>query len=133
MSGRLLIMAYKAYKEHKERKGNEAQIGNQSIESLTKKGAALESVEISGDNIGSFEKVARKYNIGFALQKDTSVNPPNWIVFFKAQDSKAFDSAFKEYSREILKHKTPKPSMLKKLDKFKEIAASVATPAYVLR
>jgi len=119
-------MAYKAYCD--KRNNPKQKIGKQSIESLTKKGAALESVEISGENIGSFSKVARKYNIGFALQKDTSVNPPNWIVFFKAQDSKAFDSAFKEYSREVLKHKSPKPSLLAKLEKFKEIISLSDAP-----
>jgi len=50
-------------------------------------------------------------------------------VFFKAQDSKAFDSAFKEYSREVLKRKTPKPSMLDKLEKFKELISFSDAPA----
>ena len=101
--------------------------GKQSLKSLTKQGACLADIEIPGD-IGAFKKIAREYNVDFALKKDASVDPPNWVVFFKAKDSKAIESAFKEYSKVALKHKT-KPSMLNRLEKFKELAKSLAPPA----
>ena len=103
--------------------------GKQSVRSLKKQGASLADVEISGDNIGSFKKVARKYEIDYALKKDASMEPPRWVVFFKAKDDKALESAFKEYSRAILKEKSPKASILAKLDRFKELAKSVPQKA----
>jgi hypothetical protein len=97
--------------------------GKQSLKSLTKQGSCLADIEIPGD-IGAFKKIARQYNVDFALKKDATVDPPNWVVFFKAKDSKAIDSAFKEYSKIALKVKS-KPSMLKRLEKFKELAKSI--------
>ena len=103
--------------------------GEQSLKSLTKQGVSLSDIEISGDNIGSFKRIARKYNIDFALKKDSTKDPPNWVVFFKAQDSKAIESAFKEYSAIELKHKKEKVPMLQRLAKFKEIAKSLLPPS----
>ena len=103
--------------------------GKQSVKSLAKQGVSLDNVEISGDNIGSFKKIARKYNIDFALQKDSSKDPPNWVVFFKAKDSKVLESAFNEFSRGVLKQKSNKPPMLDKLNKFKEVANATEAPA----
>jgi len=98
--------------------------GEQSLKSLTKKGSALTDIEISGDNIGTFRKVARKYNVDFALRKDSSQDPPRWIVFFEAKNDKAMQSAFNEYAKATLKQKSKKDSMLNKLDKNKELARS---------
>ena len=67
--------------------------GQQSLKSLSKQGASLADIEIPGD-IGTFKRTARKYNVDFALKRDDSVNPPNWVVFFKAKDDKALQSAF---------------------------------------
>ena len=104
--------------------------GKQSLKSLTKQGASLTDVEIDGTNIGSFKKIARKYNVDYALKRDDSVQPPKHIVFFKSKDSKALESAFTEYSKiEIKRDETKKPSMLKRLAKFKELAKSLAPPA----
>jgi len=102
--------------------------GEQSERSLRKQGAALADIEISGDNIGTFRKTARDHKIDFALKRDNSTNPPNWIVFFKAKDDKAIQSAFKEYSKVTLKHKTKKPSMLTKLHRYKELARTANAP-----
>jgi hypothetical protein len=103
--------------------------GKQSLKSLSKQGTSLADIEIDGGNIGSFKKIARKYNIDFALKKDDSKDPPNWVVFFKAKDSKALESAFKEYSRLELKVKKTRTPMLERLAKFKELAKSIVPPA----
>ena len=128
ITGRVLAKAMQAFLNKMNKSG--VKHGKQSIKSLAKQGASLESVEISGEDIGAFNKIARKYNIDFALQKDISVDPPNWVVFFKAKDSKALESAFKEFSRGILQPgKSNKPPMLDKLNKFKEIASAADAPA----
>ena len=102
--------------------------GKQSIKSLTKQGASLTSIEIDGDNIGSFNKTARKYNVDFALKKDSSETPPKWMVFFKAKDADALTAAFNEYSKTILKDKAKKPSLLERLEKAKELVSQIAAP-----
>jgi hypothetical protein len=106
-----------------------AKHGQQSLKSLTEQGSSLADIEISGENIGSFKRIARKYNIDFALKKDSTKDPPNWVVFFKAKDSKAIESAFKEYSAIELKHKKVKVPILERLKKFKELAKSLLPPA----
>jgi len=127
ITGNILAKAMQAF--YRKVTGPSKKHGKQSVKSLAKQGSSLENVEISGENIGSFKKVARKYNIDFALQKDSSQTPPNWVVFFKAKDSKALESAFKEFSRGVLKQKSNKPPILDKLNEFKEKASSVADPA----
>ena len=102
--------------------------GKQSIKSLTKQGASLSNIEITGDNIGSFSRTARKYNVDFALKRDDSGTSPKWLVFFKAKDADALTAAFNEYSKAQLKVKTQKPSLLARLEKAKELAKQIAAP-----
>ena len=126
LTGRLLAKAMQAFlKKSREPKYKH---GKQSINSLTKQGASLADIEIPGE-IGAFKRTARKYNIDFAVKRDDSEAPPKWLVIFKAKDSKAMESAFNEYSKITLKHKVQKPSMLKRLAKFREKAKSAAPPA----
>jgi hypothetical protein len=108
---------------------NPTKHGKQSYSSLTKDGDSLSNIEITKKNIGAFDKTARKYKINYALKKDKSVAPPRWLVFFKAKDADSLTAAFKEFSNKILKTKNRKPSILTKLNKFKELAKSVAAPA----
>ena len=124
LTGRLLAKAMKAFL--KKAKEPFEKHGKQSVKSLTKQGASLADIEIPGE-IGTFKKVARKYNIDFAVKRDDSTKPPKWVVFFKAKDSKALESAFSEYSKTTLKYKE-KPSMLQKLEKFKEAAKAITPP-----
>lgn len=96
--------------------------GKQKLKNLQKQGKELTNVEITGDNIGSFGKYARKYNIDYSLMVDRSEEPPRWYVFFKANDHKLLESAFREYTNnEVVPRK--KPSLKKKLNLFKSKAA----------
>ena len=126
ITGRLLAKAMQAFL--KKAREPTHKHGKQTVKTLTKQGASLSSIEVTGNNIGSFKRVARKYNVDFALKRDDSESPPKWMVFFKAKDADALTAAFKEYSTTVLKEKTKKPSMLAKLNKFKELAKSLAAP-----
>jgi len=126
LTGRLLAKAMQEFMK----KAREPTVhhGKQSVKSLTKQGASLSNIEIGGDNIGSFSKTARKYNVDFALKRDSSETPPRWVVFFKAKDADALTAAFNEYTKTTLKKKE-RPSLLKSLAKFKELANNRAAPA----
>jgi len=123
LTGGLLAKAMKAFLN--KAKNPSPKHGKQSLKSLTKQGACLADIEIPGD-IGAFKKIARKYNIDFAVKKDDTVKPPNFVVFFKAKDDKAIQSAFNEYSK--IPFKVKKASMLQKLNIFKKLAKSVEPP-----
>ena len=84
--------------------------GKQSIKQLSK-GGTLSSIEVTEGNIKNFDPIARKYGISYALQKDSSSDPPRWMVFFKAKDVDALTAAFKEYSKNAIKRETDKPSV----------------------
>ena len=62
--------------------------GKQSIKHLMSKHAAISNIAVTDGNIKSFERTASKYGLDFALQKDVSVEPPSYLVFFKAENHK---------------------------------------------
>lgn len=114
LTAALLKLAIRDYLKHK----NGPVRGKQSVKSLAGKGGGLQSIKVTDKNIKSFEKVARKYGIDFALKKDPQKG--HYIVFFRARDADALNAAFAEYTARILKQQQ-KPSLLKQLAKFKEM------------
>ena len=96
--------------------------GKQSVRMLLRQNRGVSSVEIDKTNIRGFERYAKKYGIDYAIRKDNSEVPPRYLVFFKAPDSEAFNSAFKEYSASLL-NKTKRPSVLAKLHELVQTAA----------
>ena len=62
--------------------------------------------------------------IDYAIRKDTSEVPPRYLVFFKAPDAEAFQSAFKEYSASLL-NKDKRPSVLARLQELVQAAAEL--------
>lgn len=102
--------------------------GKQTVKQLIGQGAGVSNIEINDKNIGSFEPVARKYGIDYALKKDSSENPPKWLVFFKSRDADAMTAAFREFTAKTLKKQTAKkPSILQALAKFKEMAKNMVS------
>lgn len=93
--------------------------GKQSVKSLVRQGAEVQNIEITDKNIRSFQSVAQKYGVDYALKKDTSSQPPRYLVFFKARDTDALIAAFREFSGKQLK-RNKKPSILVQLKKFQE-------------
>ena len=87
--------------------------GKRTLRDLQDEGSDLSNIEITDENIKSFERYARKYGIDYALKKDKAADPPRYFVFFRARDVKTMEAAFKEYSEYATKEK--KPSVRKKL------------------
>ena len=98
--------------------------GKQSVRMLLRQNRGVSSVEIDKTNIRGFERYAKKYGIDYAIRKDTSEVPPRYLVFFKAPDAEAFNSAFKEYSASLL-NKDKRPSVLARLHELVQAAAEL--------
>jgi hypothetical protein len=88
--------------------------GKQSMKDLMKQNSKLANIEVTDHNIRDFERVAKKYNIDFALKKDKLSEKPRYMVFFKARDVDVMTAAFKEYT-EWTSLKEKKPSIRRKL------------------
>lgn len=93
--------------------------GKQSVKHLVQQNAAISNIEVTDGNIKSFERTANKYGIDFALKKDTSEQPPRYLVFFKGRDVDVMTAAFKEFSAKKVKQQE-KPSLRQKLSREKE-------------
>ncbi len=90
--------------------------GKQSIKHLMSQNAAISNIEVTDGNIKSFERVAKKYNVDFAVKKDKTVDPPKYVVFFKGRDADALTAAFKEYTvKEVRRASKDRPSVLEQL------------------
>ena len=98
--------------------------GKQTLKQLMKQNAGVSNIEIAEDNIKAFESTAKKYGIDFALKKDTTENPPRYLVFFKGRDADVLTAAFKEFSAKKLTQEK-KPSIRKLLSSLKEKAAGL--------
>ena len=83
---------------------------------MQKQGQELTSIDINKDNIKSFERYARKYNVHYALKMDQNADPPRYYVFFRAKDAAIMTAAFKEYTGQTLSQRSEKkPSVRQKL------------------
>ena len=83
---------------------------------MMESGSELSNIEITDNNIRSFEKIARKYRIQYSLKKDRSKEPPQYLVFFRAKDEAVMTAAFKEYTGMVLPE-ARKASIRKRLQK----------------
>lgn len=92
--------------------------GKQTVKQLVGQGAGVQNIAITDRNIKSFERVARKYGVDFAVKKDVTTG--RYLVFFKSRDEAAMTAAFTEYTAKTMTRKS-KPSVLKQLNHFKEI------------
>ena len=78
------------------------------------------NIEVTEKNIKSFDRVARKYGVDYAVKKDRSVSPPKYLVFFKARDADALTAALTEYTAKTMRRKE-RPSVRTKLTQFRDM------------
>ena len=91
-----------------------------SVKKLVGQGMGASSIEVTDNNIKSFERVARKYNVDFAVKKDKTVEPPKYMVFFKGKDADVITQAFKEFVK-VNEKKRGRVSVKEKLAEFREL------------
>lgn len=121
---RTAITRYLAHRKDKRitsaRFGSVIAHGKQTVKQLVGQNAGVSNLEITDSNIKSFERVARKYGVDYAVKKDRSVSPPKYLVFFKARDADALTAAFTEFATKTM-DRAKKPSVLLRLQQFKEL------------
>ena len=113
-----LKAAMQMYLNHQKQKNLGSKThGKTSVRKLVGEGAGVSSIEISDGNTKSFERIARKYNVDFAVKKDKTTAPPKYVVFFKGKDADVLTQAFKEfvYGNEKKKGRTSVRDKLKRL------------------
>lgn len=123
LTGKVLMVALQKLVEKNKDKPPS---GKQSVKKLMGHNTGVSSIEITDQNIKSFERVARKYNIDFALKKDPTETPPRYLVFFKGRDVDVINQAFKEYAYRQTHRKT-QPSLLKQLSELKEAVKNMVS------
>lgn len=87
-------------------------------------GKKLESIEITENNIRDFKNTAAKYDISYALKRDSSTSPPTYHVFFQSSKAENFKKAFTEYASKMQKElgAAKEPDVREKIrEKAKEI------------
>lgn len=94
----------KLLQEMKTQKGK-TKHGKQTLKQLMKQDVGVSNIEITDGNIKGFTSIAKKYGVDFALKKDSSENPPRYLVFFKGRDADVLTAVFKEFSAMKLKQK----------------------------
>ncbi len=123
LTGNTLAKAMKAYLDHKRQNSNEEPAhGKMKLDELVGQGQGATAIEVNDNNIKCFEKVAKKYNVDFAVKKDKTVDPPKYMVFFKAKDTDVISQAFKEFVKVNEKQKA-KVSVKQKLKNFQKQVA----------
>ena len=126
MTGRVLQAALRKVLDEMRRrkmmKPNTTQ-GKQSVKELISQNAGVSNIEVAPQNIKSFERVARKYGVDYALKKDTTGMLPKYLVFFKARDADALTAAFTEFTSKMMLPRD-KPSLRAELKRFTEMVKS---------
>ena len=101
LTGRVLKAAFQKYLDRQKAQKQKLEAakdvkpqGKQTVKELVGQNAGVANIEITDKNIRSFDRVARKYGVDYAVKKDRSVSPPKYLVFFKARDADALTAAF---------------------------------------
>ena len=118
LTASVLKKAMKMYLEHQKHKKQKVH-GKISVKELVGQGMGASSIEVTDNNIKSFERVAKKYNVDFSVKKDKTISPPKYIVFFKGKDADVITQAFKEFVKANEK-KQSRESVRTKLNNFRK-------------
>ena len=124
LTGRVMRAAVAAALRKIEKERTTPKVGRNSMRRLTAQTPDAHKIEVE-DRIRSFERYAKKYRVHYHVEKDASVSPPKWTVYFKANQADAIEAAFKKYTQKTVKREN-RPSLLSQLSKFKEMARKMA-------
>ena len=119
-----LITMRRLLKQGKDKTGK----GKQTVKQLIKQGQGATSLEISGESLWNFKRIANRYGVDFAIVKDKTSETPRYTVFFKAKDADAITAVLKEYADKLVKKNqvVERPSVLQKLHDIQKRLAKEA-------
>ena len=80
----VLKKAMKMYLEHRKQ-GKQMPHGKISVKELVGQGMGASSIEVTDNNIKSFERVAKKYNVQFAVKKHNRISVKEKLAEFREQ------------------------------------------------
>lgn len=121
MTSAVLAKALRKLLEEQKNKSHQLPKGKQTLKNLMKQNTAISNLELTNDNIKAFSSTAKKYGLDFSLKKDSSTDPPRYLVFFKGRDADVMTAAFQEFTAKRLSQEK-KPSIRKLLSSMKELA-----------
>ena len=100
MTGRALKSAITKYLAHCRQKAKVPPTGRQTVRELVGQGQGVTNIEITDGNIRSFERVARKYGVDYAIKKDRA--KPRYLDVYKRQAMEygLFSPTFRSFSPE---------------------------------
>ena len=122
-----LVREHQALNQHAaerqaERKAHEH--GKMTLKDLMAQNTGTEDLPIKEYNIRAFDKVAKRYNIDYAIKKDATENPPRYFIFFKSRDRASMTLAFKEFIKKNEEERLKKP-MKQKLREYEELRKTI--------
>ncbi len=101
LTARTLIRGFRWYLMHRSQKRFRKQMqheeGKQSVSDLLKAGVSTDKIELPDGSAKDFCKTAKKFGVDYAIRKDKTMDPPRYIIFFKAKDTEVLDQVVKEY------------------------------------
>ena len=124
LTANVLAKAMKMFLDAQKNKSHQYARGKQSLKQLMEQNAGATNIEVDESNIKSFDRVARKYHIDYAVKKDKTMDPPKYFVFFKSRDQDAMTMAFKEFVASN-NRKKERPSFKQVLKKFRDRSMSM--------
>jgi hypothetical protein len=100
--------------------------GKQTVKQLLSQDQGATSMLVGDEGIKQFERIAKRYGVDFAITKDKLSDPPKYTVFFKAKDLDALEAVMDEFEK-AKAFKKERPSVVKRLDHYKEVAKEQVT------
>ena len=123
---KLLAEMDKKKKQQEKGKGQCKRTGRQSIKSLQRSGAQITNIVVTDNNIKSFDRVARKWNVDYAFYQ---TEPGKYLLFFKSGQADAMTACFSEYSRKVLdKAKSRQPTIPEQMKQAEQQLAKEKPP-----
>ena len=121
----MLQGAIRQYLSHleaeKRQKARDSPIrGKQTVKQLLGQDQGASSIELTDPSIRSFERIARRDRVDYAVRRDRTSDPPRFLIFFKSRDADALTAALNEYAGKKVKQLS-KPSVLQRLARLKAL------------
>ena len=125
LTGRMIQSAVRQYLSHREaaKPRDSPPRGKQTVKQLLGQDQGASSIELTDPSIHQFERIARKYQVDYAVRHDKSGDPPKYLIFFKARDADVLTAALNEYAGRKVKQLS-KPSVLEKLSRLRALVKS---------